>query len=103
MTNQPAHTPRVLNKKTDRIPPGAFYCGRPGPLGNPFVIGRDGTRDDVVNKHNAWIQTQHELLELIATLEGRDLVCFCAPLRCHCDNILRIANPRLFRPEASAA
>jgi len=88
--------PRILNKRTDRIPPGAYYCGRPGPLGNPFVIGRDGTRDDVVDKFDAWAPTQPKLMAIIATLEGRDLVCWCAPLRCHCEPIRRLANPRLF-------
>jgi len=33
-------------------------------------------------------------MALIATLKGRDLV--CAPLRCHCDVILRLANPERF-------
>jgi len=88
--------PRILNKRTDRIPPGAYYCGRPGPLGNPFVIGRDGTRDDVVDKFDAWAPTQPKLMAIIATLEGRDLVCWCAPLRCHCEPIRRLANPKLF-------
>jgi len=88
--------PRILNKRTDRIPPGAYYCGRPGPLGNPFVIGRDGTRDDVVDKFDAWVQTQPKLIAIIATLEGRDLVCWCAPLRCHCEPVRRLANPKLF-------
>ena len=41
---------RALNKRTDPIPPGAYYCDRPSPLGNPFVIARDGTRDEVVDK-----------------------------------------------------
>jgi hypothetical protein len=45
--------PRVLNKKLDRIPPGAVYIGWPGKWGNPFVIGRDGTREEVVAKYRA--------------------------------------------------
>ena len=50
-TNPPAgRVPRVLNKRTDRIPANAIYCGRPSPFGNPFAIGRDGTRDDVCDK-----------------------------------------------------
>lgn len=28
--------------------------GRPGPWGNPFKIGRDGTREGVVAKHREW-------------------------------------------------
>ena len=31
------HTPRVLNRRTDTIPPGAVYVGRPSKWGNPFT------------------------------------------------------------------
>ena len=97
-----ARLPRILNKKTDRIPPNAHYCGRPGPLGNPFVIGRDGTRDQVVEKFAAWAPTQPKLMAIIATLAGRHLVCWCAPLRCHCEPIRRLANPKLFAEAVDA-
>ena len=30
------------------------YIGRPSVLGNPFVIGVDGSRNDVVNKYEDW-------------------------------------------------
>ena len=88
----PARTPRVLNKSRDGIPAGAVYCGRPSPFGNPFVIGRDGTREQVVDAYSEWIQGQPALLAQLPTLAGRDLVCFCAPQRCHCDVLLKLAN-----------
>ncbi len=96
MTSQP-RTPRVLNKKTDRIPPGAVYCGRPSPWGNPFVIGRDGTRTEVIAKYEIWIMRQPHLLARLDRLKGRDLICWCAPCACHCDILLRLANPALLR------
>jgi len=68
--------PHVLNKKTGRIPPDAEYCGRPSAVGNPFVIGKDGSRADVIRKYDAWIQTQPRLLSLARELSGRDLVCW---------------------------
>jgi hypothetical protein len=90
----PARTPRVLNKRAIKgpLPPTARYCGRPSPLGNPFVIGRDGTRDEVIAKHAAWVETQPQLIPLIQALRGYDLVCFCAPELCHCDLYLKMAN-----------
>jgi hypothetical protein len=91
----PPNTPRVLNKKTDRIPANAIYCGRPSPLGNPFVIGRDGNRKAVCDKYEAWLPTQPKLVAMISSLKGRDLVCFCAPERCHCNFLLHLANPEL--------
>lgn len=43
--------PQVLNKKQLRgSVANSVYIGRPSIWGNPFVIGRDGTRDDVVAK-----------------------------------------------------
>jgi hypothetical protein len=60
---------------------------------NPFVIGRDGTHDDVCDKYEDWLPTQPKLMAMIPALAGYDLVCFCAPSRCHCDFLLRLANP----------
>ena len=37
-----------------------FNIGRPGPYGNPFIIGRDGTRAEVVAKHRAWFLSQEQ-------------------------------------------
>jgi hypothetical protein len=39
-----------------------IYVGRPSKFGNPFVIGKDGTRQEVVNKYREWLLTQPELL-----------------------------------------
>jgi uracil-DNA glycosylase len=80
--------PRVLNKHRDVIHASAVYCGRGSPYGNPFVVGRDGNRDEVCNRFEAEILPTLD----VSGLRGKDLVCFCAPLRCHCDAILRKAN-----------
>lgn len=81
---------KVLNKRT--ADSGA-YIGRPTKFGNPFVIGRDGDRDAVVDKFERWISTQPALIAAAKReLRGKNLVCWCAPLRCHGDILLRIAN-----------
>ena len=77
----------VLNKHKHGIPAGAVYIGRGSKWGNPFVIGRDGDRDAVCDKHkqHLWNQIQSgkvTVADLLA-LKGKDLVCFCAPHRCH--------------------
>ena len=79
---------KVLNKKSSSIPVDAVYCGRGSPYGNPFKIGRDGSRDDVCNLF------EREILPTldVSDLRGKDLVCFCSPLRCHCDAIAKKAN-----------
>ena len=48
----------IKNKKTYSGP--GYYIGRPSPLGNPFEIGRDGTRDDVIAKYALWLAKELE-------------------------------------------
>lgn len=31
---------RIQRKRGWKMPPGAVYVGRPGPLGNPFIVGK---------------------------------------------------------------
>ena len=81
--------PKVLNKRRASVlSPNAVYCGRGSPYGNPFVIGRDGNRDEVCDKF------EREILPTldVTALRGKNLLCYCAPKRCHCDAILRKAN-----------
>ncbi len=53
--------------------------------GNPFIIGRDGTRDDVVAAYRGHLAANPDLLERLPELRGRALGCWCAPARCHGD------------------
>ncbi len=83
---------KVLNKHTSGTPAGAVYIGRGSAWGNPFRIGPDGDRAQVVAAHEAWLAGRHDLLRRIGELRGKDLVCFCAPAACHGDLLLRLAN-----------
>lgn len=85
--------PRVLNRHHSGSPKGAVYIGRPSKWGNPFVIGPDGDREAVVDKFRQWLMQRPDLVEAVrAELAGKDLVCFCAPQRCHGDVLLELAN-----------
>ena len=86
--------PKVLNKKTDKIPPDAVYVGRPSKWGNPYKIGQDGNREEVITKYRTYIINSKEYHsgELRQKLGGKDLVCWCAPLPCHADVLLELAN-----------
>lgn len=85
--------PRVLNKHHGRVPSGAVYIGRPSKWGNPFVIGKDGDRDEVIQKYREWLIRQPALVaQAKAELAGKDLVCFCVPCACHGDVLMEIAN-----------
>jgi len=86
--------PRVLNKRRDIIPEGAVYVGRPSKWANPYKIGRDGNRAEVIAKFRYEHLPQHpELVEAAKKeLRDKDLVCWCAPEACHGDIWLEIAN-----------
>lgn len=79
---------RVLNKKRDGIPPGAVYIGRGSPWGNPFRIGPDGSREDVIRKFETYARERlGREPDWLAPLRGRDIVCWCNPAHCHGDVI----------------
>lgn len=85
--------PKILNKRTDQIPPDAVYVGRPSKWGNPFMLGHDGTRTEVIEKYRWWIhQREVSPIDDIGELRGKDLVCWCSPLPCHADILLELAN-----------
>ncbi len=88
------------------------YCGRGSRrLGlprskwaNPFRIGRDGTREQVIAKHKRWLPTQPHLIAALDELRGQTLGCHCAPEPCHCDTLVELANaPRPAAPPAAVS
>jgi hypothetical protein len=70
------------------------YVGRPSPLGNPFVIGTDGTRDEVIEKYRQWLRSEwahhgparkalEKLVKRYRDTGVLTLLCHCSPQRCH--------------------
>jgi hypothetical protein len=68
------------------------YIGRPSKWGNPFVIGLDGSREQVVARYEQWLHEQPDLVAALPELTGRVLGCWCAPKPCHGDVLARLAN-----------
>lgn len=91
---------RVWNKREPGIPKDAVYVGRPTKWGNPFshLQGTKaqwvvGSREEAVAVYEVWIRNNPEMVaEAKEELRGKDLVCWCAPQRCHADILLVIAN-----------
>ena len=83
---------RVLNMRHGPAPAGSVYVGRPSKWGNPFEIGKHGDRQMVVAAYRSWVCDQPKLMQAMHELRGRNLVCWCAPLACHADVLLEIAN-----------
>lgn len=69
-----------------------IYIGRPSKWGNPFEIGKDGSREDVIQKYQDWILTQDHLLLSVPELKDKVLGCWCAPEACHGDILLKLLN-----------
>ncbi len=86
--------PKVYNKNKRNAPSDAVYVGRGSPYGNPFVVGVDGTRDEVCDRFRDEILPTLDVSEL----RGKSLLCFCSPKRCHADDILIEANRTHWTP-----
>jgi len=87
---------RIVNRINGKV--SGVYVGRPSLLGNPFRIGPDGSREQVVEKYRVWLREQYrqggavkeELRRLAHQLIERrqlTLICHCVPKRCHAEVI----------------
>ena len=76
--------------------PFDVYVGRPSIYGNPFVIGPNGTREEVIEQYRNYalkrLQHDPEFTTAIHALRVKVLGCWCAPKPCHGDVLLEIAN-----------
>jgi hypothetical protein len=81
------------------------WVDRTSRWGNPFKIGVDGTREEIIQKYRAWFLTGTEsrkvgrymvdpqnLRERIRELRGFNLACCPPELPCHADFLLEQAN-----------
>ncbi|MGD1221219.1 DUF4326 domain-containing protein [Streptomyces krungchingensis] len=98
---------REFGPRLETAPDDLVYVGRrwtmghwdlpQHPLYNPFAPDtatkrRDGTRAEVMVKYRAYLLERPELLELVPTLRGKTLACWCAPELCHGDILAEIAD-----------
>jgi Domain of unknown function (DUF4326) len=61
---------------------------RRSPWGNPFRIGPDGNRQEVIAKYEEYFNQQGSLDERFEELSGKVLACWCYPEPCHGDVLL---------------
>ena len=55
-------------------------------FGNPYIIGKDGTREEVIEKFRIYFQERLKDPEFAAAVErlrGKVLACWCVPAACH--------------------
>lgn len=80
----------VINIRHDRsvlADPDVVRIDRATKFGNPYLIGRDGSRAEVIEKYRAWLWREIRAgrigLEELAALDSRTLACWCSPKPCH--------------------
>lgn len=75
------------------------YIGRPSKWGNPFTHKpgtlakfKVATRQEAIEKYEAWLHEQPHLMAALGELKGRVLGCWCRPDGCHGDVLVRLAE-----------
>jgi hypothetical protein len=98
--------------------PYDVYIGRGGDSiwGNPFEIGKHGSRTEVIASYEGWLRTGNSygvanateerrkaILDNLALLKGKTLGCWCAPAACHGDVLLKMLSDQVATPENEKA
>ncbi len=81
----------VVNIKSSKYD---VFIGRPSKWGNPFFVGYDGTRDQVIQMYRNWITKGlgNHLIHDLHELKGKRLGCFCFPQACHGDILIELVS-----------
>jgi len=62
--------------------------------GNPFVLQNENGRHQCILKYEEYIRENQELLDALPELVGQTLGCWCAPLECHGNVLIRLMIER---------
>jgi uracil-DNA glycosylase family 4 len=69
------------------------YVGRPSVWGNPYKVGRNGTREEVLQKYEEFLKARPAFVERARReLKGKKLGCWCKPKACHADILARYVD-----------
>lgn len=83
-----------------------IYCGRPSPLGNPFVMRSEEDRLLVIEKYDEWLteairERNREVCDSLNYIYKKAkegvvvLLCHCWPKACHCDVIKKVVDAKI--------
>ena len=61
-------------------------------FGNPYVIGIDGTREQVIERYIVHLFNSGLIYDVENELKGHTLSCWCAPELCHAEFLWLVAN-----------
>lgn len=66
--------------------------GMYGKWGNPFILGKDGNREEVIVKFREYILNCPDLMNSLHELYEKTLACWCSPLACHGDVLAELVS-----------
>lgn len=81
----------VVNINDDNVQPGTYInITRGTKFGNPYRVGVDGTREEVVALFDRYITNiLRREPKFLDELKGKTLGCVCKPAPCHGDVIVK--------------
>ena len=95
---------KMQKKKGQVVHPYDIYIGRrisnpnwrleDSIWANPFKITDTCPRDEVIALYREYILGKPELLNLLPTLSGKVLGCWCCPEKCHGDVLIELFNQK---------
>lgn len=92
---------KIYNCKTDKVPEGVAYVGRPSTFGNPWTFKGSGIdsihvvkdRKTAIACFKKYVKTNLAIAQLAKRhLKGKDLSCWCSPESCHAEILMEVAN-----------
>jgi hypothetical protein len=109
LPDEPSYLIAVNGYKDGFIGENIIYLGRhnekldlkASPLANPFKMGIDGTRDEIINKYRKWLFDKIKkkdsnvmgalnMLKLAVLKKmHKKLACYCNPEPCHVDVVIK--------------
>jgi len=91
----------LVNKHYNK--PYDIYIGRGSMYGNPYIIGIDGSREEVIEKYKKYfydrIEYDEDFKKGVLNLRDKRLACFCYPKQCHGDVIIEYLDGPFQEPD----
>ena len=93
----------LYGKKCEKIK-DIVYCGRSMFMGNweleksiwgnPFKVTNEITNEMACKKYEEYLLNNSELMDKLYLLKGKKLACWCSPLPCHTEIIIKIMKQK---------
>ena len=95
---------RIRRKNGKIVQDCSVYIGRDMFMGgwnlkkskwaNPYKIGTDGNRDEVLGKYKKYVTSNTSLMNDLEELRGETLGCWCKPEKCHGDILVELLEKK---------